>query len=55
MAAAAMFEDTEGIDLAPAAAVASSHDAVADRRIPGDASVLLNVTGGGRRRMRAQQ
>lgn len=50
--AAAMFEELEGIDIAPAAAVAVAclRRAVADRRIPRDARVLLNVTGGGRQR-----
>jgi cysteate synthase len=51
--AAAIFEDVEGIDIAPAAgvAVACLRDAVANHRIPADARVLLNITGGGRKRM----
>jgi cysteate synthase len=51
--AAAIFEDAEGIDIAPAAAVAVAclRDAVASHRIPADARVLLNITGGGRKRM----
>jgi len=51
--AAAMFEDLEGIDIAPAAAVAVAclHDAVTSHRIPSDARILLNITGGGIKRM----
>jgi cysteate synthase len=51
--AAAMFEELEGIDIAPAAAVAVAclRDAVTDQRVPADARILLNITGGGRRRM----
>jgi cysteate synthase len=51
--AAAMFEDLEGIDIAPPAAVAVAclRDAVASHRVPVDARVLLNITGGGRKRM----
>jgi cysteate synthase len=48
-----MFEELEGIDIEPAAgvAVACLHDAVRQRRIDGDSVVLLNVTGGGRKRL----
>jgi cysteate synthase len=51
--AAAIFEDAEGIDIAPAAAVAVAclRDAVESHRIPADARVLLNITGGGRKRV----
>ncbi|MFJ6381723.1 cysteate synthase [Kitasatospora sp. NPDC092039] len=54
-AARAMFEELEGIDIEPAAAVAVAAlcDAVRDGRIAPDATCLLNVTGGGRRRLNA--
>ncbi|MEU9045079.1 MULTISPECIES: pyridoxal-phosphate dependent enzyme [unclassified Kitasatospora] len=57
LAAAALFEETEGIDIEPAAAVAVAclRRAVAERRIPRDARILLNITGGGRRRARAER
>ncbi len=48
-AAAALFERTEGIDIHPAAAVATAtlmREAAA-RRIPSDACIMLNITGGG--------
>ncbi|MEV0443094.1 cysteate synthase [Streptomyces spectabilis] len=53
VAARQVFDDLESIDLEPAAAVAAASlfTAVAEGRIPRDASVLLNVTGGGRARM----
>lgn len=47
--AAALFLKTEGIDVTPAAAVAIAHlmqDAQSGR-VPHDATVMLNVTGGG--------
>ncbi|MFI9274909.1 cysteate synthase [Kitasatospora sp. NPDC052896] len=52
VAAAAMFEALEGMDIEPAAAVAVAclRDAVAAGRVPGTARVLLNITGGGRKR-----
>ncbi len=52
LAASAMFEELEGVDIEPAAAVAVAclRDAVLDGRVPKDARILLNVTGGGRRR-----
>lgn len=52
MAAAQIFEQCEGIDLEPAAAVslASLLKALASKSIPTDATVLLNLTGGGNRR-----
>ncbi len=55
-AASAMFEECEGIDIAPASAVATAclAEAVAAGRIPQDAEVLLNVTGGGRTRLAEQ-
>ncbi|WP_172381552.1 cysteate synthase [Streptomyces sp. MNP-20] len=53
VAAREVFHDLESIDLEPAAAVAAASlfTAVTEGRIPRDASVLLNVTGGGRARM----
>lgn len=57
ISAAAMFEDGEGVDIEPAAAVAVAclRTAVAEGRVPAGARVLLNVTGGGRRTMRRSQ
>ncbi|MFD5438058.1 cysteate synthase [Kitasatospora sp. NPDC127067] len=54
-AARAVFEELEGIDIEPAAAVAVAalRDAVRDGRLAPDATCLLNVTGGGRRRLYA--
>ena len=51
--ACAMFEELEGIDIEPAAAVAVAclRKAVVSGRIPAEAHVLLNITGGGRQRM----
>jgi cysteate synthase len=48
-----MFGELEGIDIEPAAgvAVACLHDAARQRKIDGDSVVLLNVTGGGRKRL----
>jgi cysteate synthase len=52
-AAAAMFEELEGIDIEPAAsvAVACLRDAAAQGRIDRESAVMLNITGGGRRRL----
>ncbi|MDR2913118.1 MAG: cysteate synthase [Alistipes sp.] len=49
--AAALFLETEGVDIHPAAAVATASlvKAVADGRVPKDAVVMLNITGGGER------
>ncbi|MCX4460731.1 cysteate synthase (plasmid) [Streptomyces sp. NBC_01340] len=54
--AAELFADTEGIDIEPAAsvAVACLAQAAAQGRIPNDAGVLLNITGGGRARLAAE-
>lgn len=53
--AAALFEATEGIDLHPAAAVATASlmECVRQKSIPPDALIMLNITGGGERRFRA--
>jgi cysteate synthase len=47
--AAALFEQTEGVDIHPAAAIATASliKAVADGEIEPDKIVMLNVTGGG--------
>ncbi|WP_406443850.1 cysteate synthase [Streptomyces sp. NBC_00631] len=48
-----MFAELEGIDIEPAAgvAVACLRDAVAQGKVDRDSVVLLNITGGGRRRL----
>jgi cysteate synthase len=48
-----MFLDTEGIDIEPAAGVALAclRDAVTQGQVPTESIVLLNVTGGGRKRL----
>ncbi len=53
--AAALFLETEGCDIHPAAgiAVASLMKAVGDGRVPKDAVVMLNITGGGEQLFRA--
>lgn len=55
--AATAFEALEGIDIERPAAVALAclREAVLRRQLPRDACVLLNVTGGGRRRYRAER
>jgi cysteate synthase len=52
-AASLIFEDNEGIDIAPAAAVAfaSLLKSAKERLVPRNATVVLNVTGGGQRRL----
>jgi cysteate synthase len=54
--AARLFEDLEGIDLHPAAAVATASliEAVANRKIEKDAVVMLNITGGGEERFKKE-
>jgi len=51
--AAILFEASEGIDLHPAAAVAfaSLLEASRDRLVDPDATVVLNISGGGKRRL----
>jgi len=48
-----MFEETEGIDLAPAAQVAAAAliDAARTGAVSADDTILLNITGGGQRRL----
>ena len=51
-AAAALFEETEGIDIHPAAAIATAtliKEAKAGN-LPKDAMIMLNITGGGEKR-----
>lgn len=52
-----LFEETEGIDIVPAAgvAVASLLNAVAIGLIKREDTVLLNITGGGERRLRREK
>ncbi|WP_037679920.1 cysteate synthase [Streptomyces griseus] len=52
LAAMALFEETEGIDIEPGAAVALAAlaDAVVAGQVRADELVLLNITGGGRAR-----
>jgi cysteate synthase len=52
MEAAQLFEKLEGIDIHPAAAVATASliDAVAAKKIPSGDVVMLNITGGGEAR-----
>ena len=51
-----LFEQSEGIDIEPAAAVAvaSLQQAVAQGRVEKDAVVMLNITGGGIRRFKSE-
>jgi cysteate synthase len=53
-AAAKLFEESEGIDIHPAAAVATATliDAVKNHRISHEAVVMLNITGGGEKRFK---
>ncbi|MFF7591548.1 cysteate synthase [Kitasatospora purpeofusca] len=57
VAAAALFEAVEGIDIEPAAAVAVAclKRATESGSLAPDARILLNVTGGGRRRQRTDR
>jgi len=54
-AAAELFEKTEGIDIHPAAAVATATlaEAVKNYSIRNDAIIMLNITGGGEKRFKA--
>ncbi len=51
-----LFETTEGIDIHPAAAVATATliDAVKDGKVESDAIVMLNITGGGEAKFKAE-
>jgi cysteate synthase len=56
-AGSALFQELEGIDLEPAAAVATAAlmEAVESGRIRTTDTVMLNVTGGGIERLRREQ
>lgn len=56
LAANRLFEETEGIDLHPAAAVATASlvQAVSDQRIDPRAVIMLNITGGGEERFKKE-
>jgi cysteate synthase len=51
-----LFEATEGIDIHPAAAVATATliDAVKEGKVENDAIVMLNITGGGEAKFKAE-
>ncbi len=54
ISAAALFKDTEGIDIHPAAAIATATliNAVKDGTVEKDALIMLNITGGGEERFK---
>lgn len=54
MKAAALFEETEGIDIHPAAAIATATlvNAVKEGQVQKDAIIMLNITGGGEERFK---
>ena len=56
LAAADLFKDLEGIDILPAAAVAvaSLINVVKEGRIAKDATIMLNITGGGKERFMSE-
>jgi cysteate synthase len=56
-AAAELFEKTEGIDIHPAAAVATATliDTVQRNQIDKEALIMLNITGGGENRFKAEK
>jgi len=53
-AASDLFEKTEGIDIHPAAAVATASliDAVQNNRVQTDSVIMLNITGGGEKKFK---
>jgi cysteate synthase len=55
-AAARLFEETEGTDIHPAAAVATATliEAVQQGQVPEESVVMLNITGGGEKRFRKE-
>lgn len=55
--AAKLFEETEGIDIHPAAAVATATlvDTVQRNKIDKDALIMLNITGGGEERFKGEK
>jgi cysteate synthase len=56
-AAAALFEQTEGIDIHPAASVATASliNAVQNHTVDKDALIMLNITGGGEQRFKQEK
>ncbi len=54
MKAAALFEETEGIDIHPAAAIATATlvNAAKEGQVQKDALIMLNITGGGEERFK---
>jgi cysteate synthase len=52
--AAALFLETEGIDIHPAAAIATATliKQVQQKKLPADALIMLNITGGGEERFK---
>lgn len=57
IAASKLFEDTEGIDIHPAAAVAAATlmDAVKNKNLRKNSLIMLNITGGGEKRFKADK
>ncbi|MBE0646809.1 MAG: cysteate synthase [Bacteroidales bacterium] len=55
--AARLFEETEGIDIHPAAAVATASliHAVNNKSVSPDAVIMLNITGGGEERLKREK
>lgn len=53
-AAASLFEKSEGIDIHPAAAIAVASLLQMTPSIPVDSTVMLNITGGGERRLHSE-
>lgn len=49
-----LFEEAEGLDIVPAAAVAVAALVKAADSLPADETVLLNITGGGEKRMKEE-
>jgi len=56
VAAATLFKDAEGIDIHPAAAIATATlvNAVQDGTVEKDALIMLNITGGGEERFKTE-
>jgi cysteate synthase len=56
-AAAALFEETEGIDIHPAASVATASliNAVQNQTVNKNALIMLNITGGGEQRLKQEK
>lgn len=56
MKAAALFEETEGVDIHPAAAIATATlvNAAKEGRVQKDSLIMLNITGGGEERFKRE-